>query len=106
MAESSARIRIRDEDMAVLVSWARAPSIPAGAALRARIVLASAQGQGTSQVAARLAVSRPTVIAWRERYRAGGIAALADARARGGPRRSIRPRSWPAPWSPRPLTWG
>jgi transposase len=85
MAECSAPIQIRDEDRTILVSWARSPSIPAGAALRARIVLASAQGQGTSQVAARLAVSRPTVIAWRERYRAGGIAALADAPRSGRP---------------------
>jgi len=85
MAESSAPIRIRDEDRAVLVSWARSPSIPAGAALRARIVLAAAQGQGTSQVATHLAVSRPTVIAWRERYRTGGIAALADAPRSGRP---------------------
>ena len=77
---------IRDEDMAILVSWARSPSVPAGAALRARIVLASAQGQGTSQVATRLEVSRPTVIAWRERYRAGGIAALADAPRSGRPK--------------------
>jgi transposase len=30
-------------------------------------------------------VSRPTVIAWRERYEAGGIAALGDAARSGRP---------------------
>ena len=46
MAESSARMRIPDEDRAILLSWARSFSVPAGAALRACIVLASAQGAG------------------------------------------------------------
>lgn len=78
-------MRIPDEDRAILLSWARSFSVPAGAALRACIVLASAQGQGPSQVTTRLAVSRPAVIAWRERYRAGGIAALADAPRSGRP---------------------
>jgi transposase len=55
-------------------------------AMRARIVLAAAQGEGTSAVARRLGVSRPTVIAWRERYRTGGIAALTDQPRSGRPK--------------------
>jgi len=69
-----------------LEAWTRAQSVSAAAALRARIVLASAAGEGTSRLARRLGVSRPTVIAWRERYRAGGIAALADAPRSGRPK--------------------
>ena len=38
------------------------------------------------QVARRLRVSRPTVVAWRERYRAGGREALRDAPRSGWPR--------------------
>lgn len=34
---------------------------------RARIVLASTDGQGTSKVPRRVGVSRPTVIQWRDR---------------------------------------
>ena len=49
------QLRIR----ATLEAWTRAPSMSAGAALRARIVLASAAGEGTSQLARRLGVSRP-----------------------------------------------
>src|SRR5450759_154010 len=86
MVETRAGVQIRDGDLATLVSWTRSPSILAGAALRARMVLACAQGEGTSQVARRLGVSRPTVMAWRERYRAGGLEALRDAPRSGRPR--------------------
>jgi len=79
-------VPVRDEDLPTLEAWTRAPSVSAGAALRARIVLACAAGEGTSQVARRLGTSRPTVIAWRERYRAGGLAALADAPRSGRPK--------------------
>ena len=99
-------VPVRDEDLPTLEAWTRAPSVSAGAALRARIVLACAAGEGTSQVARQLGISRPTVIAWRERYRAGGLAALADAPPRAGPRPSMRPRSSRARWSRRLLAWG
>ena len=78
--------QIRDADRARLVSWSRSPSVSAGMALRARIVLATAEGEGTSAVARRLQVSRPTVIAWRERYRTGGIEALSDQPRSGRPK--------------------
>jgi len=79
-------VQVRDEDLMTLEAWTRSQLTPAGAALRARIVLACAAGEGTSQVARRLGISRPTVIAWRERYRAGGIEALADAPRSGRPK--------------------
>jgi transposase len=69
-----------------LASWTRSPSVQAGMALRARIVLGAAAGEGTSAIARRLEVSRPTVIHWRERYRAGGIDALEDAPRSGRPK--------------------
>jgi transposase-like protein/transposase len=86
MAGMPTAVQVRDEDRVTLEAWTRSPSLPAGAALRARIVLACAGGEGTSQLARRLGVSRPTVIAWRERYRSGGLAALADAPRSGRPR--------------------
>jgi transposase len=48
-------------------------------------VLAAAEGSGTSEIAEQLGVSRPTVIAWRERFRDGGVAALDDAPRSGRP---------------------
>lgn len=86
MTPSAGGMQIRDEDLPTLVSFTHSSSVSAGVALRARIVLASAEGGGTSQVAKRLGVSRPTVIAWRERYRTGGIDALSDQPRSGRPR--------------------
>ena len=87
MAEISACLPLPHEDRVILEAWTRSSKASAGAALRARIVLASADGEGTSALARRLGVSRPTVIAWRERYRAGGVAALSDAPRSGRPKR-------------------
>jgi len=86
MAEMTPALVVADEDRVTLEAWTRSPRVSAGAALRARIVLGSADGEGTSALAGRLGVSRPTVIAWRERYRQGGIAALADAPRSGRPK--------------------
>lgn len=86
MAEIAPTLVLEDEDRLILEAWTRSPKVAAGAALRARIVLASAAGEGTSTLAGRLGVSRPTVIAWRQRYRQGGIAALADAPRSGRPK--------------------
>ena len=44
-----------------------------------RIVLASADGHGTSEVSRRVGVSRPTVIQWRNPFAAEGLAGLEDA---------------------------
>ena len=49
---------------------------PAGAgvlAQRAQIVLLAADGVGTSEIVRRTGVSKPTVIAWKNRYAAEGI---------------------------------
>jgi transposase len=86
MASSAGGVRLRDEEEATLVSWTRSSSVSAGEALRARIVLAAAGGEGTSEIARQLGVSRPTVITWRERYLAGGIDALSDAPRSGRPK--------------------
>ncbi|MBA3523685.1 MAG: helix-turn-helix domain-containing protein [Geodermatophilaceae bacterium] len=44
--------------------------------LRARIVLLVADGVGTNEIASRVGVSKPTVIAWKKRYAASGMAGL------------------------------
>ncbi len=64
----------------------RASSASAGLAKRARIVLLSAQGVANAEIARQVGVSRPTVLIWRERYHAGGIAALGDLARSGRPR--------------------
>jgi DNA invertase Pin-like site-specific DNA recombinase len=59
-------------DRAELGRWTRAPSLPAGLAQRARIVLLADEGVGTNEIAHRVGVSKPTVIAWKRRYAAEG----------------------------------
>jgi len=84
---SAARLEVRGKDKSTLRSWVRASGIRAGLAQRARIVLLFGDGKSTTEIAARVGVSRPTVIHWRERYGEGGVAALEDRPRSGRPRR-------------------
>src|SRR6266540_1896660 len=86
MARTAEVVEVSETDRTELLTWTRSATITAGAALRARIVLGAGAGEGTSAIARGLGVSRPTVIAWRERYRVGGIAALEDAPRSGRPK--------------------
>src|SRR3954447_16497263 len=86
MALLTGAVELDERDRATLLSWTRSSSVRAGLALRARIVLAAADGQGTSSIARRLGVSRPTVILWRNRYAAAGLDALGDAPRSGRPK--------------------
>ncbi len=87
MAASGRGLVLADDDRLTLESWARSTSLRAGLVERARIVLAVVDGEGTSAVARRLSVSRPTVIKWRERFAAGGLGMLADSARPGRPKR-------------------
>src|SRR5580693_10460428 len=76
-------LRAGDRDR--LADLARLPSVPSGLAKRARMVLLAADGIPNAQIARTVGVSRPTVIGWRDRYQAGGIAALEDQPRSGRP---------------------
>src|SRR6266487_3321614 len=65
-------------DREVLASWVRSPSIRAGLAQRARIVLLAGDGVGTNEIVRRTGASKPTVIAWKKRYAAEGVGGLED----------------------------
>jgi transposase len=64
---------------------------PQKIALRARIVLMAGEGLANHAVAARLAVSRPTVILWRNRFLAGGVNGLLKDAPRPGRCKAIGP---------------
>jgi transposase len=81
----NAVVELLDSDRAELGRWQRAPSMPAGLAQRARIVLLAADGIGTNEIATRTGVSKPTVIAWKKRYAAEGIGGLEDRPKPGRP---------------------
>jgi transposase len=81
-----AALTISDEDRSTLTTWTRSSTVPAGHAERAAIVLACAEGAGTSEAARRLGVSRPTVIKWRDRFAEHGLTGLDDEPRSGRPK--------------------
>src|SRR5262245_15215704 len=74
-------------DRAVLEQWVRSPTMPQEWALRAKILLATAEGEGVRAMARRLEVSPTTICLWRDRYRQEGLAGLRTQARRGRPRR-------------------
>lgn len=76
-------LEVEPDAAAALRAWAATAG--STATRRARIVLLSAEGHGPSAVAAIVGCSPTTVLTWRERYRAEGIAGLVDAPRAGRP---------------------
>src|SRR2546430_13813044 len=77
---------LSDDERAVLTRWTRRQKSSQALAMRARIVLACADGTPNTRVAAQLGVSRDMVGKWRARVvnkRLGGV--LGEPRP-GGPR--------------------
>lgn len=66
---------------------ARTPSTPQNQALRARIILAAAQGQANQHIARVLGIPEITVSKWRRRFDRHGLAGLRDAPRMGRPRK-------------------
>ncbi|USQ76618.1 IS630 family transposase [Ornithinimicrobium cryptoxanthini] len=77
---------LRDGDREELGRLTRSSSARAGLAQRARIVLLAADGESNTSISAKVGVSRPTVIDWRNRYTAQGIVGLDDEARSGRPR--------------------
>jgi transposase len=63
----------------------RSSTVRAGLAQRARIVLLAREGLPNAEIARRVGVARQTVIDWRARYQAVGIAGLGDLARSGRP---------------------
>src|SRR6266851_8947228 len=85
---------LSEDERRRLENWVKRRSTAQGLALRARIVLACAQGGSNLAVAARLGVNRGTVTRWRARFLAGRLDGLTD-----GPRPGV-PRTWRMPAAP------
>jgi transposase len=79
-------VELSSRDRSELESWVRSPSIRAGLAQRARIVLLAADGLGTNDIVERVGMSKPTVIGWRKRFAVYGVAGLDDIPKPGRPR--------------------
>src|SRR5215213_11654717 len=76
---------ITPADLAELRRWARSSQLPAVLAQRARILLLAADGALNTEIAERVGVSRPTVIACRRRYVRRGLDGLPDRHRPGRP---------------------
>jgi transposase len=81
----AAPLILRPGDEPQLTALLRATTVQAGMAQRARIVLLAAEGMTNVAISQLVGVSRPTVLDWRNRYTAGGIAALQDLERSGRP---------------------
>src|SRR3954464_8075220 len=74
---------LHEGDRERLQALIRSSTAPAGLVQRARIVLLAADGESNTAIADKVGVSRPTVLSWRERYRAKAYRAWTTSRARG-----------------------
>lgn len=98
-----------------LESWLKMPTLSQELGMRARVILASAQGESVRAVAHRFGISPNTVAVCRRRYREDGIAGLRTRMRSGRPRRvsaakeqavvaaTLKPPSSATHWSARRL---
>jgi hypothetical protein len=86
---AAAPLSVACDDLAELRRWTRSSRLPAVLVQRARILLLAADGVANTEIAERVGVSRPTVIACRRRYVRRGLAGLTD-RPRPGRPQTVR----------------
>jgi transposase len=86
---TSKRINVSDKDREQLNQVVRNGNTPQKTALRARIVLLSAEGIPTGEIMHQLVTTTPTISRWRNRYESDGISGLLKDRSRPGRKRRI-----------------
>ncbi len=86
MGRPKTELSLSAEEQQQLQSIARSRSLPAALTLRAKLVLACAEGAANSAVAARHAVTQVTVGKWRRRFIERRITGLHDELRPGQPR--------------------
>jgi len=90
--KTSFNIRLTPAERQTLLAWQRAPTLSAGLARRARIILLLAHGMTITDIAATVGISRRHVYKWVQRFVQEGLDGLHNKPGRGGPRlRSLPP---------------
>src|SRR5689334_14204568 len=79
-------IALDDKEKAALTALTRKHGAPQSLAMRARIVLAAANGLRNKEIAAKLDVCAHTVGVWRNRFSRDGMDGLYDEPRPGAPR--------------------
>ena len=85
MSLAAAPIALADEDRDTLEQWVRADATPQGLARRAWVILQAADGVSNVEIARETGLSRPTVIAVRDRFSddgPGGLSVVKPGRGR------------------------
>lgn len=80
-------ISVTNEQRSTLENWARRPKTAQALALRAKIILACAEGKPNGVVAGIMRVRQQTVCKWRSRFLSRGLEGLLDEPRPGTPRR-------------------
>jgi transposase len=86
LGRPKAPLVLTDDERAKLQSWANRPTAAQRLALRARLVLACADGADNKAVARRLRLTPHTVGKWRARFLEGRLEGLTDEPRPGAPR--------------------
>ncbi len=88
----AAAVTLSPEQTEVLERMARARSMPARVVERARVVLMAADGLENKEIAGRMNMTPEKAARWRNRFLAGGVAALQKDAPRPGKPRTITER--------------
>src|ERR1700681_2983933 len=79
-------LQLSPQERETLERWVRRPQSAQALALRARVILACAQGKTNSEVAQQMRLAKPTVGKWRSRFVARRVDGLLDEPRPGAPR--------------------
>jgi transposase len=82
----AAAVVLEDDERATLVAWSRRTKSANGLAMRARIVLAAADGLGNTAIAHELGIAVASARKWRTRFLADRLEGLTDEPRPGRPR--------------------